>query len=140
MTSQGSPYARFQRACATGNALLIVSAAAELPRLDLDQALLVCLAYLAQDDHARYERAIVRWHSRYCGEHRPSLAEAQLVLAALAALASGDASAREAAADGLAACFTERGLAGGADAIERWCAGTLLRPRQAPSGATTRGR
>ncbi len=47
---------------------------------------------------------------------------------------------KEAAADGLATCFTERGLAGGAATIERWCAGTLLRPKAARSGGSLQGR
>lgn len=140
MTSQGSPYARFARAAKTGNALLIISAAAELSHLDLDQALLVCLAYLAQDDRSRYERAIVRWHGRYCAEQRPALAEAQLVLASLAALASADAHTREAATEALATCLSERGCVGAAQTIEQWAAGTLLRPRQSPSAAAASGR
>jgi hypothetical protein len=44
VTSQGSPYARFRRALATGNLLLIRAAAAELPQISLDDALIVCVA------------------------------------------------------------------------------------------------
>jgi hypothetical protein len=43
MSSQGSAYARFQRALKTGNLTLIRNAAAELPRLDLGDALAVCV-------------------------------------------------------------------------------------------------
>jgi hypothetical protein len=40
MTSDGSPYARFRRALATGNPGLVMPAAAELGRLSLADALL----------------------------------------------------------------------------------------------------
>jgi hypothetical protein len=39
MASQGSPYGRFQRALKTGNLQIIRSAAAELPSVDLGDAL-----------------------------------------------------------------------------------------------------
>jgi hypothetical protein len=41
MTSQGSAYSRFKRALATGNPLLIRSTAAELPRIELADALAI---------------------------------------------------------------------------------------------------
>jgi hypothetical protein len=44
VTRDGSPYARFRRALETGNELLVVSAARELPRIALDDALRICLA------------------------------------------------------------------------------------------------
>jgi hypothetical protein len=40
MGNAGSPYPRLQRALATGNLNLIRAAAAELPRVDLSDALL----------------------------------------------------------------------------------------------------
>jgi hypothetical protein len=67
MTSQGSPYARFRRALATGNLLLIRAAAAELPRVDLGDALSVCMA-IRRAEPERYERATLRWLARYCLE------------------------------------------------------------------------
>jgi hypothetical protein len=63
MTSQGSPYARFQRALRLGKLPLVRAAAAELPRVDLDDALAICLL-IEQQDAARYERAVVRWLAR----------------------------------------------------------------------------
>ena len=69
MTSQGSAYSRFQRALKTGNLTLIRNAAAELPRVDLGDALAVCVAIRAAEPE-RYERAALRWLARYCLERR----------------------------------------------------------------------
>ena len=63
MTSDGSPYARFQRALRIGRLSMVRAAAAELPRIDLDDALSICLL-ISEQDHARYERAAVRWLAR----------------------------------------------------------------------------
>src|SRR3954468_16381969 len=71
MTSQGSAYSRFQRALKTGNLTLIRNAAGELPRVDLGDALAVCVAIRkAEPEH--YERAALRWLARYCLERRDS--------------------------------------------------------------------
>ena len=63
MTSHGSPYARFQRALRIGRLSMVRAAAAELPRIDLDDALAICLLIERQDGE-RYERAVVRWLAR----------------------------------------------------------------------------
>jgi hypothetical protein len=63
VSSSGSPYARFRRAIATGNIALVHAAAAELPQVDLDDALRICLLMSEQDDE-RFERAAVRWLAR----------------------------------------------------------------------------
>jgi hypothetical protein len=63
MTSEGSPYARFQRALRIGRLPLVRAAAAELPRVDLDDALAICLL-IEDQDAERYERAVVRWLAR----------------------------------------------------------------------------
>ena len=63
VTSQGSPYARFQRALRMGRLPAVLAAAAELPRVDLHDALRICLLMERQDE-ARYERAVVRWLAR----------------------------------------------------------------------------
>lgn len=86
MTSQGSPYARFKRCLATGNGALVRTAAAELPRLSLEDALAVCLV-LRDSEPEVVDRAIVRWHALLCRQ-APGLGacEAQLALAALQAL------------------------------------------------------
>ena len=69
MTSDGSPYARFRRALATGNATLVTAAALELPRIALDDALRICLVF-RDGDRDRYERAAVRWLGRFALEAR----------------------------------------------------------------------
>jgi hypothetical protein len=69
MTSSGSAYARFRRALASGNLAMVRAAAAELPQVDLDDALAVC-ALIAGTEPARYDRAALRWLARYCLEHR----------------------------------------------------------------------
>src|SRR3954463_2220047 len=71
MTSGGSPYARFKRALLTGNIALVHAAAAELPAVDLADALSNCLLMSARDDD-RYERAAVRWLARVALE-RPGV-------------------------------------------------------------------
>jgi hypothetical protein len=69
MTSDGSPYTRFRRALDAGNLNLVVAAAAELPRVGLDDALRVCLL-LRDGDPERFERAAVRWTGRFALEAR----------------------------------------------------------------------
>jgi hypothetical protein len=86
VTSQGSAHGRFTRAVARGNVFAAETAARELRRLGLDDALALT-ALLAEANPARYERAAVRWHGRLELEVRLlTLAESQLALAALAAL------------------------------------------------------
>jgi hypothetical protein len=86
MTSQGSAHARFRRALATRNPLLVTATAAELPQIALEDSLAVCLVY-RDTDPERFERAIVRWHA-LLGQHARAMGahESQLALAALQAL------------------------------------------------------
>src|SRR5215212_5685203 len=67
MTSSGSPYARFQRALATGNLTLIRTAAAELPRIGVAEAAAMLLVIMRVEPE-QYERAAVRWLGRLCLE------------------------------------------------------------------------
>ncbi len=67
VTSDGNPYTRFRRALGTGNEALVTSAARELPRIALDDALRICLV-LRGGDPERYERAAVRWLGRFALE------------------------------------------------------------------------
>jgi hypothetical protein len=84
VTSDGSPYARFQKALKTGNANLALAAARELPKINLSDSLRLCLLLRGTD---LFERAALRWHGRYCREVvAVDLDEAQAVLACLAAL------------------------------------------------------
>jgi hypothetical protein len=66
VTSQGSPYTRFKRALHTGNLHIVRAAAAELPRIDLADALQI--VWLMRDDEALYERAAMRWLGRFALE------------------------------------------------------------------------
>ena len=70
VTSQGHHYSRFQRALKTGNAHLALAAAAELRHVDLADALSLVLL-IRDSDPLRYERAAVRWLSRYTAEDNP---------------------------------------------------------------------
>ena len=56
MTSEGSAYSRLQRPLLTGNLVLVEAAAAELPRIGLDDALTI-LALLADAGDPRFDRA-----------------------------------------------------------------------------------
>jgi hypothetical protein len=67
VTAQGRPLTRFRRALATGDLLLIRAAAAEVPRVNLSDALRICVV-LQRAEPASYERAAVRWLARFCLE------------------------------------------------------------------------
>jgi hypothetical protein len=68
---KGGPYAHFQRALKLGNLAMIRSTAADLPRVDLTDALAICLVMSAENDE-RYERAAARWLARLILE-RPAI-------------------------------------------------------------------
>jgi hypothetical protein len=83
---KGSPYARFQRALRLGHLDQIRDAAAELPQVDLVDALQVCLLMGAQRD-ARYDRAATRWLARFALERQGvTLDDVRAAVAALDAL------------------------------------------------------
>ena len=65
MSGHGTPYGRFRRALDSGNEVLILSAARQLPRV----ALRICLVR-RDGDPDRYERAAVRWLGRFALEAR----------------------------------------------------------------------
>jgi hypothetical protein len=67
VTSDGSAYGRFRRALETGNELLVLAAAKELPQVSLTDALRVVLL-LRDGESERYERACVRWLGRFALE------------------------------------------------------------------------
>jgi hypothetical protein len=85
VTSEGRPYARLQRALAGASISTIRSAAAELDRVELDDGLAICLAFLELEPQT-YSRAATRWVARLALERGLTLGESQLALAALAAL------------------------------------------------------
>jgi hypothetical protein len=79
---KGNSYARFRRAIDTGNLLLIRGAAAELPQVELHDALAI-LPVIAEKEPAKYERAACRWLARFALERRVGLEEIGAALAAL---------------------------------------------------------
>jgi hypothetical protein len=96
VTSDGSPYARFRRALETGNEMLVLGAARELPQIALDDALRICLV-LRDGDADRYERAAVRWLGRFALEARAAtIPDLRAAAAALEALPTRTAEAMEA--------------------------------------------
>lgn len=104
---KGSPYARFQRALRLGRLDQIRDAAAELPHVDLVDALAVCLLMGAQGD-GRYDRAATRWLARFALERQSvTLADVRTAVAALNALPRDPAAARRT----LAALCDAHGLA-----------------------------
>ncbi len=95
VTSEGSAYARFRRALETGNELLILSAARELPQVALNDALQICLV-LRDGDPGRYERAAVRWLGRFALEARGvTIRDLRAAAAALDSLPARSAEAME---------------------------------------------
>jgi hypothetical protein len=86
VTSQGSAYSQLKRALERRNFLLAWTLAAELPKVPLADALSLLLLALEQQPW-RFETAAPRWHARLCDEARLTLAEAQLAVSALDALA-----------------------------------------------------
>lgn len=119
VTSQGSPYARFRRALRAGNPHLVRAAATELGRVNLEDALAVCLVFLRAEP-AAYAPAATRWHARFVLERRTSAADAQLAFAALHAMAHGD---RGTAARTLAALCETYQLPRAAQALAAWTSG-----------------
>lgn len=95
MSSEGRPYSRFHRALRSGNLLLIQTAAAELPQVDLADALSICLIMGAQHD-PRFDRAATRWLARLVCE-RPAVAldDLRTALLALEALPYNPAAAKQ---------------------------------------------
>lgn len=86
MTSDGHALTRLHRALERGSANQIRAIVAELPRPPgLEDALAICLALLDREPET-YPRAAAKWASRFAIERRLTLTDAQLVLAALAAL------------------------------------------------------
>ena len=87
VTSQGHAYTRLRRALKTrSSAVMIRAAAAELPgQVPLEDALDICLALLDLEPHT-YPQTATRWGSRLAIERKLNLVDAQLALAALAAL------------------------------------------------------
>jgi len=119
MTSQGTPYGRFRKALDRRQTTAALSAAAELPHVGLADAAELLLLIL-ENDPARYERAALRFHARYCAHTRADLGEASAILGLLAAL-NGERSA--AAARALAELCERHDLLPLSKVLLRWAEG-----------------
>jgi hypothetical protein len=98
------------------NFLLAWTMAAELRKVPLADALSLLLLALEQQPWW-FEKAAPRWHARLCAEARLTLAEAQLALAALHALAGPGAVG---GVQALVAVCDSHGLDGAAGVLESW--------------------
>jgi hypothetical protein len=94
MTSDGHAVMRLQRLLANprATALQIRAVAAELPHVNLEDALAILLALLDREPHT-YSRSAARWGSRLILERKLALPDAQLTLASLATLPGSGARA-----------------------------------------------
>src|SRR5437763_1509743 len=103
VTAQPRSAALLERALRSGNANLALLAAAELARVELDDALAITL--LLRDDPRRYERAAIRWAARYVSEQEAvTLEEARVLVEALLELGAGmpgEATRRSASSSGV---------------------------------------
>ena len=78
---KGSPYANFSRALQTRRLSVVLTAAAELQSIQLDDALEI-LALMARDRDPRFEKAAPRWIGRLLTETPPlTLTEARWAIA-----------------------------------------------------------
>ena len=112
---KGSPYERFRRALASGNLHLVHTAALELPKVHLDDALAICLLMGRQGDE-RYDRAAVRWLARLSLETpRVGLDDLRRGLVAFDALPFNPEAARQE----LTGLFERLGLAGPLRVLDR---------------------
>jgi len=126
VTSQGHPYARFQRALERRSVAGAWAAAAELPHVSLGDALALCLL-LRDREPRRYPPAAVRWLARYMHEEDGvTLSEATLVAAHLAALTASDAQPK---AESLAALLEAHHRRELATTVRRWCVDAAASPR-----------
>jgi hypothetical protein len=85
---KGSPYARFQRSLQTRNLSVVLTAAAELQSIQLDDALEILILMAAENDQ-RFDRAAARWVGRLLAETPTGLADARFVLALVERLPQG---------------------------------------------------
>lgn len=118
MGDHGRPHALWRRSLATRNAQLATTAALELGRLELCDALELALLYVECDD-PRAGRALARWHGRLVRDAGLETGQAQLALAALAALATD---ARRAGALALRELCERHALAATVVALDAWLA------------------
>jgi hypothetical protein len=83
VTSEGHPGARFQRALAAGNLTAAEQASFELPFIPLADARGLVELYAEKGDR-KFERAALKYLTRYLAEAEPTLADVAQVAALLA--------------------------------------------------------
>jgi hypothetical protein len=66
---KGSPYARFQRSLQTRKLSVVLTAAAELQSIQLDDALEI-LILMGREKDPRFDRAAARWSAGCSSRHR----------------------------------------------------------------------
>jgi hypothetical protein len=109
-----------RRALDRGNLVEALSSAGELEHVGLVEALELLLLLHAKEP-ARFEKAALRWHGRYCREASGvGLVEAQAMLACLAAL---NGPRPKPAARALAELLDRRGYERAGEALIRWSNG-----------------
>ena len=115
---------RLERAIANPRATgaQIRAIAAELPQIDLENALAILLALLDREPQS-FERAGARWGARMTIEHRLTLVDARLALASIAALPGPGADAGAAA---LIELSDRHGLRRVAGLLQAWLTGRKL--------------
>ena len=117
MTSDGHSYARFRRALDNDNLTAALASAAELPHVGLVEALELLLL-IRDNEPAKFGRAALRWHGRFCRETlEVDFDEAQAVLAALGALRGSPA---KAAARALAELLYRRSMERACEVLLAW--------------------
>ena len=108
MSVKGSPYKHFRAALTRGDLAGVLAAASELPRVNLVDALEVCLL-LAEKRDRRLDRAATRWLARFALEHpRVGIVDLRTGMDALAALTTH----RVTATNALAGLCDTHGLRG----------------------------
>ena len=118
VTAQGSALTRFRRALDNGNLVEALSSASEMEHVGLVESLELCLL-LVKKEPAKYERAALRWHAKYCAEARGvSATEAQAVLSLLVLLPGEGGPASAAALAHLIGAH--RGQERATEALLRW--------------------
>jgi hypothetical protein len=96
-----------------------LASAGELEHVGIVEALELCLLVLDRAPR-RYPRAALRWHGRYCQDHKDvALEESVVTLAAHAALPSA---CGKTAARALAEMLDHRGLERAGEVLIRWAA------------------
>ena len=99
MSIKGSSYANFKRALATNDLLLIRAAAAELPKVNLRDALEI-LPIIATFEPQTYDRAACRWLARLALEASVDLEHLRVALGALDRLPEAPEQSSEARSPG----------------------------------------